>query len=189
MTPEETLKEIPVTKHCRNCLHFLRVNFEEVRNVMNRQGFCILGNLKGDYGLYVSFSCVDCMGYIFSQEHDEIHRAEQALKENERVFCESIRDRRSKNYKLIEPLIKETQEYINKVRTEHVGYASMLAMREVEITAHKFYRENNKDEYMRVYKMVSLRKPDYNKFLAKISVAIHDEFCKCDHMCYNPEAK
>jgi len=39
---------------CRGCAHFIRVNFDSLYNVTNRQGFCILGQLEGDWGLYVS---------------------------------------------------------------------------------------------------------------------------------------
>ena len=126
----------------RSCKHFIRVNFDSPRNVMHRQGFCILGQLEGNYGLYYSSSgCTTCMGYVFSKEHNEIAVAEQHLSENEKEFCHSIRDKRSKNYKLIEPLLKETQEYIKNVKSEHAGLAYMLSMREVEVTAHKYFRE------------------------------------------------
>jgi hypothetical protein len=180
-TIETKLKTIvPPYNACRSCEHFIRVNFEGPKNVMHRQGFCILGGLEGDYGLYYSRSAADCMGFVFSENHAKIASAEETLNENEKEFCRSIRDKRSKNYKLIEPLLAATAKYIDEVKTKHVGYASMLAMHDVEITAHKYYRENHQDEYMNVYNMVDFRKPVYLKFLAKISVQIHNEFCKCD---------
>lgn len=57
-------------------------------------------------------------------------------------------------------------------------------MREVEVTAHKYYRDVHSDGYLKVYHMVTLRKADYNKFLAKIATLVHDEFCKCDKIEY-----
>ena len=179
-TIEEKIKSIARYNACRSCKHFIRVNFEGVKNVVHRQGFCLLGGLEGDYGLCVSRSAAECMGFVFDENHFNITTAEQSLKEAQEKFCESIRDKRSRNYKLIEPMMEATTKYIEDVKAKHVGYASMLAMHDVEITARKYYRENHSDEYMKVYNMVNLRKADYLKFLAKMSVAIHDEFCKCD---------
>ncbi|MDD3961302.1 MAG: hypothetical protein PHT77_05520 [Bacteroidales bacterium] len=186
-TIEEKLKAIKPYNNCRSCKHFIRVNFETAQNVMHRQGFCLLGALAGDYGLYYSRSVTDCMGFVFDETHYKIALAETTLEENKKAFCNSIKDRRSKNYKLIEPLMEATTKYIEEVRSKHAGYASMLAMRDVEVTAHKYYRDNHADEYVEVYKMVTLRKADYTKFLAKIAVQIHDEFCKCDHIEFKPE--
>lgn len=57
-----------------------------------------------------------------------------------------------------------------------------MAMREVEVTALKYYREENTDKYLECYKMVTLKKADYLKFVAKISVQLHDKFCDCDKL-------
>ncbi len=184
-TIESKIKDMSKYNGCRACKHFIRVNFESPMNVMHRQGFCILGQLEGDYHLYYSSGGgTTCMGYVFSQYHNDIDIAERQLNENEKEFCHSIRDKRSKNYKLIEPLIAETQEYIKKVKTEHMGLGYMLSMREVEVTAHKYFRDTHSEEYLKVYQMVTLRKADYNKFLAKIAVKIHGEFCTCNKIEY-----
>ncbi|MDD2246403.1 MAG: hypothetical protein PHC39_04895 [Proteiniphilum sp.] len=188
-TIETKLKELKPYNGCRSCLHFIRVNFDSVKNVSYRQGFCILGALVGDYGLCVSRSSADCMGYIFSKEHNDIAVAERALGEDEDKFVKSGGDRRSKNYKLIEPLREETKKFIQATQQKHAGLASMMAMREVEITARNWFRENHQDDYLKVYQMVSLRKSDYNKYLAKVSVMIHDEFCGCDKIEWKPEGE
>lgn len=177
---EEKLKQIEGRNYCRACEHFIRVNFDTYKNVVHRQGFCILGRLEGDYSLYVSCSASECMGFLFSQKHHDIQMAEQKLSDEDKEFGRSVSDKRSKNYKLIEPLIKDTQKYIEDMKVKHVGLAYVMEMREVEITAHKYFYETRSDNYRDVFNMVSLRKSDYCKFLAKISVKIHDEFCKCD---------
>ena len=183
-TIEEKLKEIRPYNHCRSCGHFIRVNFEGPKNVMHRQGFCMVGRLCGDFSLYYSASETECMAYFLLKEHAEIEIAETTLSESEKEFVRSTEDKRSKNYKTIEPLLNETREFIQKTQKEHAGLAMMMALREVETTAHKWYQENHNDEYMRVYKMVSLKKNDYAKYLAKITMLLHDEFCKCDKIKY-----
>jgi hypothetical protein len=186
-TIEEKIKAIAKYNRCRVCLHFIRVNFEGLRNVYHRQGFCVLGQLEGNYGLYYSCSGAECMGYIISAEHSKIALAEETLKETEKKFVESTTDKRSKNYKLIEPLMQKTEEFIQKTQGKSPGLAAMIAMRKTETTAHEWFRENNQQGFIDAYNMVSLRKSDYAKFLAKIAVEIHDEFCKCDKIEFNAD--
>ena len=177
---ETKIKSIEGRNFCRACTHFIRVNNDTAYNVMHRQGFCILGRLEGGYSLYYSCSASECMVFLFNQNHYEITMAEQKLSEDEKAFAHSVNDKRSANYKKIAPLVEETRKYIESVKSKNVGLGTIMAMREAEVTAHKYFRENNQESYLTVYKMVSLRKSDYLKFLAKVSVKIHDEFCKCD---------
>ncbi|MDD3019812.1 MAG: hypothetical protein PHX61_02375 [Alphaproteobacteria bacterium] len=190
MTEEETRGQAPTPPEVDQetiDLVFIRVNFEGPRNVYRRQGFCMLGQLEGDYGLYYSCSSAECMGYIVSAEHSKIALAEETLNEMEKKFVESTTDKRSKNYKLIEPLMQKTEEFIQKTQEKSPGLAAMMAMRKTETTAHEWFRENNQQGFIDAYNMVSLRKSDYSKFLAKIAVAIHDEFCKCDKIEFNAD--
>jgi hypothetical protein len=65
----------------------MRVNFDSAYNVTNRQGFCILGQLEGDWGLYVSSSIsTKCAGFIFSEDHAKIHEAERKLTDDFHEF-------------------------------------------------------------------------------------------------------
>ena len=179
-TTETKLKAIEGRNFCRACKHFIRVNNDTVQNVMHRQGFCILGRLECDYSLYVSCSAAECMGFLFDQNHYDISMAEQALSDGEKDFSYSVNDKRSTNYKKIAPLIEETRKYIASVKKENVGLGTIMAMREAEVTARKYYREVNSDKYLECYKMVTLKKSDYLRFVARISVQLHDAFCNCD---------
>lgn len=179
---ETKLKAIEGRNFCRACHHFIRVNNETVQNVMHRQGFCVLGGLVGDYGLYYSRSASECMGFLLDNTHYDIAMAEQALSDGERDFSHSVNDKRSTNYKKIAPLVEETRKYIASVKKENVGHGTIMAMREVEVTALKYYREVNQKKYFEVYNMVTLKKSDYLKFVAKISVQLHDKFCDCDKL-------
>lgn len=182
---ETKIKNIEGRNFCRACHHFIRVNNETVQNVMHRQGFCILGQLEGNYSLYYSCSASECVGFLLDNAHYDIAMAEQKLSEDEKAFAHLVNDKRSSNFKRIAPLVEETRKYIESVKSKNVGLGTIMAMREAEVTALKYFRENNQERYLDVYKMVNLRKAEYLRFVAKISVQIHDEFCKCDKIEYN----
>ena len=122
------------------------------------------------------------MGFLFDQNHYDIAMAEQELSDGEKDFSRSCDDKRSTNYKKVAPLVEETRKYIASVKKESVGLGTIMAMREVEVTALKYYREINQKRYFEVYDMVTLKKSDYLKFVARISVQLHDKFCDCDKL-------
>lgn len=178
---EDKIKTCPA-HGCRVCKHFIRVNYDGIENVSHRQGFCILGGLEGDYSLYVSKTAKDCCGYIFSESHEKITIAETDLSKQMSEFEHRCEDKRTSDYKQIEPMFEETRKYIQSMG--HKGFAAIAAMREVCITANRYYREKNKDDFLRVYNMVNLKKSDYLKFVARVAVKVHDEFCDCDNLVY-----
>lgn len=176
---KDEMENLPVCR-CRMCHHFQRVNFDDYRNVTNRQGFCILGQLEGSYGLYVSNSrSYDCMGYLFCDEHANITRAENGLSNDMDDFLHSIEDKRTKNCKLIQPVIDAQTEFF-KQDDKYDGPAWLMALQELRRFGGEYFIKINKERYQEVYHMVSLRKTDYNKFLAQVSVEIHNRFCDCD---------
>jgi len=166
---------------CRSCHHFQRVNFNGYGNVTNRQGFCMLGQLEGSYHLYISSSVSkDCMGYIFSDEHAEITKAEVELNNDINDFLNSLEDKRTKNSKLAQPIKDAQIEFFkqNDHMWDSMGWIS--AMQNMRTIGDDYFRQANEEQYKNVYDMVSLRKTDYNKFLAQVSVEIHNRFCDCD---------
>jgi hypothetical protein len=179
---DEILKKCDYNR-CKVCTHFKRVNAATYDNVTNRRGFCILGGLDGDYSLYISTSSAkDCMGFIFDENHYKITLAERNLSEEMDTFSKSLDDKRTANYKLIEPLLKSTEEFMKT--TKH-PIAWMAAINQVRIIGNQYFRENHQEDFAKVYNMVTLKQADYNKFLAKISVEIHNRFCDCDKIEYN----
>ena len=185
--PEQKLKELADRAYCRNCLHYIRVNYDTIDNVVNRQGFCLIGRCEGDFSLYMSCSCSECVGYILSDDHYKITLAEKELEQRCKEFADSCDDKRTTNYKLIEPMRAETQKYIESVAQKHKGLAYIMSMREVETTARKYFKEAHKDEYWNVYKMVDLKKSDYLKFIARMILKLHDEFCECGGIEFKDE--
>lgn len=181
-TIEDKIKKCTDTHGCRVCKHFIRVNYDGIENVSHRQGFCVLGGLEGNYGLYYSKTAKDCCGYIFSKPHEIITTSETNLSKQMSEFEHRCEDKRTNDYKLIEPLFEETRKYIQAMG--HKGIAQIAAMNEVRITANRYYREKNQNDFLEVYRMVSLKKSDYLKFVARVALKIHDEFCDCDKLVY-----
>lgn len=186
---EERLKNLPVNR-CRACEHFVRVNFDGYENVMNRQGFCLLGQLDGEYSLYVSTSrSGDCMGFILSEKNLTITEAEHQLNRDVNDYISRLGDKRTADYKEIEPLLKAHQKFIESTENKYKGLAWMHAEMAIREVGCKHFRELNTERYKDIYHMVSLRKADYSKFLAKLSIEIHDQFCKCQKIEFKEEKR
>ena len=165
---------------CRVCTHFMRVNCDSLYNVMNRQGFCILGQLEGDWGLYVSSSIsTKCKGFIYSEENARIHDAERKLSDDLREFIHSLYDQRTANSKAIKPLIAANKEFAKTINERQNDISRMISDLEIRKVGGEYFQRIHKEQYWKVYRMVSLKKSHYLRFLAKISVQIHDEFCEC----------
>ena len=184
---EQKIKICTDAHGCRVCKHFIRVNYDDIKNVSHRQGFCIFGNFEGDYSLRYSKTASDCIGFLFSEKHNHITIAEQNLSKQMQNFERSCEDKRTTEYKQIAPMFEETRNYIQSIG--HKGFAQLAAMNEVKITANKYYREQHREEILAVYRMVSLKKADYLKFLARISLQIHNEYCNCDKLVYIGDTK
>lgn len=190
MTEDENLlfERLNEIKHCacRACHHFHRVNHDGMKNVSCRQGFCMLGMLEGNYSLYISSSqSKECEGFLFDERNFQISKAEDELGEGLKEFQNSVRDKRTRNYKLLEPLLKKHEAFFQACQ-KSPGIANFLAAQKIQVLASEMYRDLNKDKYLNVYIMVSLRKADYRKFLAQVSVEIHDRFCDCHSIEFNP---
>ena len=119
------------------------------------------------------------MGYVLSKEHYDITFAEKKIDRECEAFAESCEDKRTANYKLIEPLRAETRKYIETVAQKHKGLANIMTMREIRTTAMRYFQEAHKEDYLAIYRMVNLKKSDYLRYIAKITVSLHDEFCDC----------
>lgn len=177
---EDKIKELNALK-CRVCKHFIRVNFEGYHNVPNRQGFCILGQLEGDFGLYVSSSISkECMGYVFDKHTCAIAEAEKQLSTDLNQFIHDLEDGRTSTHKLSEPLRIAQKNYIKAFHGSPDGTAGFMAMQILRKEGVDHFRKLHEDRYMNIYRMVSLQKTDYNKFLAQLTHALHDELCVCE---------
>jgi hypothetical protein len=158
----------------------MRVNFDSVYNVVNRQGFCILGQLEGNWGLYVSCSIsTRCAGFVFSAENTKIHEAERQLRDDLYEFTHSLHDKRTANYKAIKPLVAAHKEFAESINKGKGDVAWMTLDLQIRKLGSEYFERMHKERYWEVYRMVSLKKAHYMRFLAGVSVQIHDKFCDC----------
>ena len=177
---EEKLKEFQYNS-CRICNHYIRVNEKSANNVGNRRGFCILGQLEGSYGLYISSSrSRKCMGFVYDEEVYKISKAEADIKDEEKKYLYSLEDRRTKNHKLIKPVYDAHVNYLKATQNKNDGLAWMMATQELRRVACDHFEAVNKERFYEIQKMVTLFESDYMKFMAQVSVEIHNRFCKCD---------
>lgn len=177
-SPENLIKKLPRSS-CRKCVNFIRVNVKG-QPVYNRQGFCLYGRLVGDWSLYISQSG-DCKGYVFSTEHNRITVAEKALQKMEDEFIWKCQDRRTKEYKLIKPMLEATTYYGSKI-DNLPGMSEFKAWNKLKKVVKEYFRYEYRETYGEVLRMVPIWKDHYMKFLAQLSVEIHDRYCDCDKL-------
>ncbi|VVB61698.1 Uncharacterised protein [uncultured archaeon] len=103
----------------------------------------------------------------------------------EKDYLETLEDKRCKNYKDIKPLLEAHAEYFEKTQNKFKGVAWMDAHMAIRIVGCEHFWEMNQERFRAVYNMVSLKKSDYSKFVAKLSIEVHDQFCKCDKLQFN----
>lgn len=186
-TIEDKIKSLGYN-YCRACHHFIRVNFDNYRNVYNRQGFCILGELKGDYGLYISCSSSkECMGFIISDKNYQITKSEKELSTDCDEYLHSLNDKRTKNYQEILPLLQAHEDFFKRAKDMKSGMAWLMADKKIRSVGYEHFYEGNIKRYKEIYDMVKLKRSDYLKFLAKLSVEMHDKFCSCNKIDYRGE--
>jgi len=139
-----------------------------------------LGQLEGDWGLYVSTSgSITCAGFIFSEANTKIHEAERQLSDDIKKFLRSLSDKRTANYKVIEPLIEAHRDFFESVQHERGGIAWLAAQQKIRELGVEHFEKVNTERYREVYHTVSLKRTHYMRFLAGVSMQIHDRFCDC----------
>jgi len=122
------------------------------------------------------------MGFILNENNLAITEAECQLNRDVDKYLETLRDKRTTNYKEIEPLLKDHQVFLEKTENKPQGLAWLHAEMQIRKVGCEHFRELNEKRYRDIYNMTLLRKADYSKFLAKLSIEIHDQFCKCQKL-------
>ena len=106
--------------------------------------------------------------------------AEDQLSNDMDDFLYSLEDKRTKNSKLAQPIIDAQTAFFKQNEHMRDSMGWIKALQNMKKIGGNFFIKSNEDQYHEVYNMVSLRKTDYNKFLAQVSVEIHNRFCDCD---------
>jgi hypothetical protein len=174
----EKLDEIKIS--CRNCQNFVLFNKDHNSlRVLNRQGFCLYGQMEGDFSPYIGSSQAGtCKGYVFCSELNILWELEKDLRQKLANLLRAIQDRRTKEYKEIKPFLDGLQEY-KEVKHAKSGDRYFTSWRIEEKIATKYFEREHIDEYKFLFHAVKLFKHDYNKFISRVMVEVHDQFCDC----------
>jgi len=95
-------------------------------------------------------------------------------------YLDSLRDKRTKNYKDISPLLDAHKQFFIDAQKQPAGVAWMMAYNKTREIGFDHFLRTHEGKYLEIYKMVSIKKNHYQSFLAKLSLHLHDEFCSCD---------
>lgn len=182
---ENKLKEMEIA--CKNCKNYIRFNKDHNSfRVLGRRGFCLYGQLEGDFTPYIGGGKPDCggKGHVFSSENNVLWEHEKALRQKLADMLHAIMDRRTKEYKEIKPILDGIEEY-KRVKRAKTGERYMIAWRIEEKVATDYFHQENWDEYQFLHNAVKLTQHDYYKFISQLIVEMHDRFCDCNKLELN----
>ena len=93
MLNTDKLEDIQIS--CRNCSNFVLFNRDHNSlKVLHRQGFCLYGQLEGDWSPYIGSSqAKTCKAYIYCSELNQIYQEEQRLYKQLAELLRKITDR------------------------------------------------------------------------------------------------
>lgn len=177
-----------VNKSCKNCQNFILFNRKGgARKVLNRRGFCLYGEFSGNYSLYISSSAAkDCKGYLYNSQMNYIMELKDELMQDLSNLLYAIADKRTKEYRDIKPILDGIAEY-QKLKRAKRGFHYLAAWKIEEKVAIQYHFEKNKEKYVHLHELVKYTEHTYNKFLAELTVQIHDRFCNCNKIELNLE--
>jgi len=178
----------PFEGSCRNCKHYYRVKKDlSMRNVMNSQGFCSLGQLCGDYGLYISSSSArDCQGFIKDDYNTETREKERELSTAQDDFRFALEDKRTKEYQLVKNrfIDKEEVKKFFDMKDKDQWVALHMNRHVVEAFTNFFY-ETHQDKFEWLWHRKFISQKDYHIFLNKLRTEFNDfttQYKDYDHM-------
>jgi hypothetical protein len=88
-------------------------------------------------------------------------------------------DKRTANYKAIKHLIAAHKEFAENISKGQSDVAWMMSDLQIRKFGSEYFERLHNERYWEVYRMVSLKKAHYMRFLAGVSMQIHDKFCEC----------
>jgi len=164
--------QLSETGKCRTCKLFIRV-FEKYRNIHNIRGFCSIGNLEGDFVLYVSTSrSKECHGYIYNKYNAITYKKERELKQLSCDFDDALNDGRTKLGKAIRKSLnsKPFEEFFEKSWHERIMIRAMNQGIQKEIW--ELFFQMNKDKFEWLYNRKHVPLPHYYNFLNKFKMEV-----------------
>jgi len=164
-------------RDCRCCKNFIRVKEEGDYKRIRRRGFCIYGQLEGDFGLYISSSKAnDCLAFVFDEYNYETTKKENELAKKWNEFNFKLEDRRTKEYREVSKFLKDLSEFLSlrcvfsKKNLENMTPRKILnQMGKVREMAYDYFLEQHREEIRQLRKRRALSYQSYCRVLSTIS--------------------
>jgi len=156
--------------NCRCCKFYHRVFEQNYRNIENIRGFCRLGEMEGDYALYVSTSFSgECPAFIKEEYNTETHNAELKLKDDLRQFESDLIDGRTSLYKVIKktvPNSKDLEKFISDKK--EARWISYHMNQELRKSFFELFLNMHKEQFDWLFNRKYINKRNYSSFLNKL---------------------
>ena len=164
-----TAYDMQKKRKCRMCKHFIRVRESGDFSKIRRRGFCSLGQLEGDFSLYIDSSIAeDCEAYVLDDYNYETTIKEWELLNDWVEFRSKLDDRRTREYKQLKKLMGTFAERLDIVESMKYGWAGIHAHRKAVEMAYDFFVEKNRDRYEWLWNRRAIPKKEYVRILATV---------------------
>jgi len=178
---EKLLEWLEKERSCRICKHFIRVKEEGDSKTIRRRGFCVLGQLEGDFSLLLDSSrSRNCPAFVLDTYNYETTLKERELDKKWFDFKWKIQDKRTKVYKTVEKLAKELSDCFKLEDAMKKGMAGFIAHGKVLKIAYEYFIKANKKDFDWLRQRKAIDEIKYIKLIGAISKALSDMVEKGD---------
>jgi len=155
---------------CRSCKFFIRVRRNGDFKRIRRQGFCILGELCGDFGLYISSSIAgECKAFVLDEYNHTTTKKEDVLLTKWNDFRYKMSDKRTKEYKQIKGVIGAMDEYLDLYRLSLLDKYTLGLHHKAVGFAYDVFVKLNRKKYKEIFDRKAMRIKKYRRILGTIT--------------------
>jgi hypothetical protein len=166
-------------RSCRMCENFIRVREDGDFKKIWRRGFCIYGQLQGDFSLYVSSRfAAKCEAFLLSDYNYETTQKEHELNRKWAKFSERVYDRRTREYKAVKQFITKIQEslldYLDLTKAMKFGWVGLKKYQEAMQLAYEYFVQANKEEFEWLWKRRAIPIKEYYRIIGVVTKVLAD---------------
>jgi len=179
MEEEIDIHSYQIRGNCRCCKFYHRVFEQNYRNIQNIRGFCRLGELEGDYNLYVSTSASgQCHAFVKDDYNTETHNAELRLKDAHRQFEKDLIDGRKSLHKIIKESVPKS-EALEKFLTDkkEARWISYHMEQDLRKSFFELFLKEHKEQFDWLFNRKYINKINYSSFLNKLRTQFDKFVC------------
>jgi len=162
-------------RSCRICKHFIRVKEEGDFKTIRRRGFCVLGQLEGDFSLLLDASrSGSCPAFILDTYNCETTLKERELSKKWSDFRWKVQDKRTKEHKVVAKLAKELLDCFKLEEALMKGIDGLIAHGKVMKIAYEYFIKANKKDLDWLRQRKAIDGTRYIRLMGAISKALTD---------------